>query len=118
MDELEILQTWLEDNVACGTEIQFSDDVGSAELLPAVCGAVESLKSEIISIQFAAPDGKAYSFERGIICVRDDHAVENGPGPFVLYCKYDVQKYGKPTLISLWDQIQNVTETGDSGLYQ
>ncbi|MBG6246679.1 hypothetical protein CS369_21750 (plasmid) [Candidatus Symbiopectobacterium sp. 'North America'] len=118
MDELEILLAWLEDNEECGTEIQFSDDVGSAELLPAVRGAVELLRSEITTVQFTVPDGKAYRFERNIICVRDDHAVESGPGPFVLYCKYDVQKYGKPTVLSLWDQIKYVTGTGDSGLYR
>ncbi|RVR94521.1 DUF957 domain-containing protein [Citrobacter freundii] len=41
--KLEILLAWLEDNVECGTAIEFTDGVDSAAMLPVVRGAVELL---------------------------------------------------------------------------
>ncbi|KFW97588.1 hypothetical protein [Pectobacterium carotovorum] len=69
------------------------------------------------SVQFTAPDGNEYRYERGIICERDDSAVKRGPGPFLLLCRYDVQKYGQPTDQNLWRCISDVYETGNTCLY-
>lgn len=41
--KLEILLAWLEDNIECGTSIEFTDGVDSSAMLPAVRGAVELL---------------------------------------------------------------------------
>ena len=39
--KLEILLAWLEDNVECGTSIEFTDGMDSSAMLPAIRGAVE-----------------------------------------------------------------------------
>lgn len=41
--KLEILLAWLEDNIEMGTDIQFTDGVDSAAMLPVIRGAVELL---------------------------------------------------------------------------
>lgn len=41
--KLEILLAWLEDNIECGTSIEFTDGVDSSAMLPVVRGAVELL---------------------------------------------------------------------------
>lgn len=42
--KLEILLAWLEDNVECGTDIEFIDGVDSAAMIPEIRAAVELLK--------------------------------------------------------------------------
>lgn len=60
--KLEILLAWLEDNVECGTAIEFTDGVDSAAMLPVVRGAVELLAMPK-AVRDAPPWGECYHCE-------------------------------------------------------
>lgn len=44
MHKLDVLLAWLEDNIDCGTDIEFAEGIDSAAMIPAVQAAVSLLQ--------------------------------------------------------------------------